>query len=323
MASGMADGSPLYPEIVPYRSGVLGVSGGHRLAYELCGNPAGEPVVVLHGGPGAGCTPMHRRFFDPASYRIVLFDQRGAGRSTPYASLHRNTTQDLVADIEALRRHLRIERWMVFGGSWGSTLALAYAAAHPQACRALVLRGIWLCRASDLDWWFDGLRSVFPEYWQAFASAIPEAERSDLLGAYLQRLSDPDPAVHRPAATAWNLYETRCSRLLAPEGDQLADASARLSLARIEAHFMRHRAFLRAGELLDAVPRIRHMPAVIVHGRYDMLCPVEGAFRLARDWPAAELVIIPDAGHSATEPGIQRALVGATDRFRRPAGARP
>lgn len=306
----------LYPEIEPYATGFLPVSGGHRLAYELCGNPEGRPVVFLHGGPGAGCGTVHRRFFDPAVYRIFLLDQRGAGRSTPAARIDANTTADLVADIETFRRHFDVRRWVVFGGSWGSTLALAYAAAHPDVCRALVLRGIWLCRRSDLEWWFDGLRIIFPEYWQEFVSHIPEAERDDLLEAYFRRLIDPDPAVHMPAAVAWVTYETRCETLLPHAGGQESPSESTLALARIEAHYMRHDSFLGKTELLDAVPGFRHVPAVIVHGRYDMLCPVDGAVALARAWPEATLLIVPDAGHSALEPGTRQRLIEATDRFR-------
>ncbi|HKZ73436.1 MAG TPA: prolyl aminopeptidase [Steroidobacteraceae bacterium] len=306
----------LYPAIEPYETGSLPVSDGHLLAYELCGNPDGRPVVFLHGGPGAGCTPLHRRFFDPSAYRIVLFDQRGAGRSTPSASVDANTTAHLVADIEALRRHLLIDRWVVFGGSWGSTLGLAYAAAHADACRALILRGIWLCRPIDLEWWFEGLRLVYPEYWRAFTEHIPQEERGDLLGAYLRRLLDPDPAVHVPAAVAWERYETSCERLLPPDEDASKPRANVLSMPRIEACYMRHGAFLGENELADAVPRFRHVPAIMVHGRYDMLCPVEGAVVLADAWPEAMLTIVPDAGHSAFEPGTRRALVAATDRFR-------
>ena len=306
----------LYAEIEPHRTGFLPVSGGHRLAYEICGNPEGCAVVFLHGGPGAGCTPMHRRFFDPAAYRVVLFDQRGAGRSMPSACIENNTTMELVEDIELLRRHLGIKRWLVFGGSWGSTLALAYAAKYPEACLALVLRGIWLCRPSDLQWWFHGIRSVYPDYWQAFAAHIPEHERGHLLAAYLRRLADPDPETHMAAAAAWDRFETLCSKLLpGPEDSPACDAS-RLSLARIEAHYMAHAAFLRENELLDAVPRFRHVPCAIVHGRYDMLCPVDGAVELASAWPEATFEIVPDAGHSAMEPGTRRRLVLATDRFR-------
>ncbi len=316
-ARAVDDFTELYPPIEPYQQGALPVSGGHRLAYEQCGNPAGLPVVFLHGGPGAGCTPTHRRFFDPAVYRIVLFDQRGAGRSTPYASVVENTTAHLVADIEALRECLRIQRWVVFGGSWGSTLALAYAAAHPEACRALVLRGIWHCRAIDLTWWFEGIRMVYPEYWRDFAGQLPEAERSDLLGGYLRRLLDPDPAVHLPAAIAWDRYETSCARLLRAEEEQSDPVEGILAMPRIEAYYMRHSAFLRENELIEAVPRFRHVPAEIVHGRYDMLCPLEGAIALAAAWPEARLSIVPDAGHCAFEPGTRRKLVAATDRFRR------
>ena len=306
----------LYPPIEPYATGYLPVSDGHCLAYELCGNPHGRPVVFLHGGPGAGYTPTHRRFFDPTVYKILLFDQRGAGRSTPASSVDANTTAHLVADIEAMRRRLEIDRWVVFGGSWGSTLGLAYAAAHPEACRALILRGIWLCRPIDLQWWFDGIRLVYPEYWQAFVAHIPPAERHDLLDAYLRRLLNPDPAVHMPAAIAWERYETSCERLMPPDSDDSPPPANPLAMPRIEAYYMRHGSFLRDNELIDAVPRFRHVPAVIVHGRYDMLCPVEAAVALAAAWPEAKLAIVPDAGHSALEPGTRRQLVAATDCFR-------
>lgn len=309
-------GGDLYPPIEPYETGVLAVSDGHRLAYELCGNPQGRPVVFLHGGPGAGCATVHRRFFDPAVYRIVLFDQRGSGRSTPAASIEANTTPDLVRDIEALRRHLDVRRWVVFGGSWGSTLALAYAAKHPEACRALVLRGIWLSRPSDLTWWLEGLRIFFPEHWHAFVRYIPAGERGDLLEAYFRRLVDLDPAVHMPAAAAWVTYEASCETLLPRAEPPEPPNIGTLALARIEAHYMRNAAFLSEGELLGAVPRFRHVPAVIVHGRYDMLCPVDGAVELAEEWRTAALTIVPDAGHAALEPGIRRALIEATDRFR-------
>ncbi len=314
-AAGNADAPDLYPPIEPYAAGVLPLSDGYTMPYELCGNPDGLPAVVFHGGPGAGCTATHRRYFDPRAYKIVLFDQRGAGRSTPYAGIAHNTTPKLVEDIERLRAHLGIERWVVFGGSWGSTLGLAYAAAHPQACLALILRGIWLCRPEDETWWFDGIRTFFPEYWNDFAAHIPEAERGDLLGAYLRRLTDPDPDVHLAAAKAWDVYETRCSTLLPPDPSELAEPP-RLSMARIEAHYMRHAVFMGAGELLASVPRFRHVPGVIVHGRYDMLCPVDAALALAQAWPEAQLQIAPDAGHSALEPGIRSRLVAATDRFR-------
>ncbi|MEJ0036076.1 MAG: prolyl aminopeptidase [Gammaproteobacteria bacterium] len=303
----------LYPPISPHDSGVLPVSGGHRLAYEVCGNPKGFPAIFLHGGPGAGCAPFHRQFFDPAVYRIVLLDQRGAGRSTPYASIENNTTWDLVRDIEQLRETLGIERWLVFGGSWGSTLALAYASRHPDRCAALVLRGIWLCRPSDVKWWFEDIRMVYPDYWKDFTGYIPSNERDELLAAYSRRLNNPDPAIHDPAAAAWDRYETRCSRLI-PSGG--GSGSARLALARLEAHYMTHGAFLRPNELIEAVPRFRNVPGIIIHGRYDMLCPLEGAVMLASAWPEAVLEVVPDAGHSALEPGISQRLVAATNRFR-------
>jgi proline iminopeptidase len=306
----------LYPPIEPYHTGALHVSGGHRLVYEQCGNPAGRPVVFLHGGPGAGCTPIHRQFFDPRVYRIVLFDQRGAGRSTPYASIVENTTAHLVSDIESIRQHLNIRQWVVFGGSWGSTLALAYAAAHPEACRALVLRGIWHCRAIDLTWWFENIRMVYPDYWRAFAEHIPSQERGDLLDAYLRRLLDPNPAIHLPAAISWDTYETSCEKLLPAALTPNASIEGILAMPRLEAYYMRNSAFLRENELIDAVPRFRHVPAEIVHGRYDMLCPLEGAVTLAAAWPEARLSIVPDGGHSALERGIRQKLVAATDRFR-------
>ncbi len=306
----------LYPPIEPHEEGVLPVGDGHRLAYELCGNPRGRPVVFLHGGPGSACVPEHRRFFDPGHWRIVLFDQRGAGRSRPLASLAANTTADLVGDIEAVRRHLGISRWVVFGGSWGSTLALAYAGTHPEACRALVLRGIWLCRPADLDWWLYGARIVYPDYWAEFAGHVPAAERGDLLAAYSRRLDDPDPAIHMPAAVAWKTWETRCATLMPNAAAKQAADGRTLAMARLEAHYFRHGAFVTPDGLLAGVDRFRQVPGVIVHGRYDMICPLDGARQLADAWPEAGFVVVPDAGHSAFEPGIRRQLVAATDRFR-------
>lgn len=305
----------LYPAIEPYETGVFPVGDGHQLYYELCGNPKGKPVVFLHGGPGSGATSDHRRFFDPKRYRILVFDQRGSGRSTPTASIENNTTQHLIADIEALRRHLGVTRWVVFGGSWGSTLGLAYAAAHPEACVALVLRGIWLCRKSDLQWWLYGVRTIFTEFWDEFAGYLPEAERGDILENYFKRLIDPDPAVHMPAAAVWKTYESRISSLITKPGSEKSPGPRTLAMSRIEAHYMRNAVFLGEGELLKAVPRFRHVPAAIVHGRYDVICPAEGAVALARAWPEAAFTMVPDAGHSAMEPGIRKALVAATDRF--------
>ncbi len=309
---------PLYPAIESRRGGFLDVGAGHNLYWEESGNEAGVPVVFLHGGPGAGASPVHRQFFDPAHYRIVVFDQRGAGRSTPLGSLEANTTADLVTDMERLRGHLGIARWIVFGGSWGSTLALAYAEQHPQACLALVLRGIFLGRPAEVEWFLYGIRNVFPEPWREFAHFIPAAERGDLLAAYRRRLVDPDPAVHLPAARRWSVYEGSCSTL-APNPALVADfASDRvaLGLARIEAHYFVNRLFLPDGFLLANVGRIRHIPAVIVQGRYDAVCPPVTADDLHRAWPEAEYHVVADAGHSAFEPGIRSKLVAAMERFK-------
>ena len=319
----MADLSPtirsgLYPEIEPYDAGMLDLDGTHRMYWEQSGNPRGTPVLFLHGGPGAGAAPGHRRFFDPAHYRIVIFDQRGAGRSTPLGELRDNTTPHLVADIETLRTHLGIERWLVFGGSWGSTLALAYSEAHPERCTGLILRGIFLCRKSEIDWFLYGLRNLFPEAWHVFAGAIPENERRDLLAAYYRRLTDPDPDVHMPAARAWSIYEGSCSTLL-PNPETVAyfagDVVA-LGLARIEAHYFSHDIFMPENSLLANIGRIRGIPGVIVQGRYDAVCPIVSADDVHRAWPEAEYIVVPDAGHSAWEPGICGELVKATERFK-------
>ncbi len=297
---------------------MLPLDGGHAMYWEECGNPAGIPVVFLHGGPGAGSAPNHRRFFDPAAYRIVVFDQRGAGRSTPLGEIADNTTPHLVADIECLREHLGIARWLVFGGSWGSTLALAYGQAHPDRCLGFVLRGIFLCRRSEIDWFLYGLRTLFPEAWEAFVAPIPRAERGDLLAAYYRRLVDPDPAVHMPAAHAWSIYEGSCSTLLpsAETVSYFAGDVVALGLARIEAHYFTHDIFLPENALLDDVGRIRHLPCTIVQGRYDAVCPIVTADDLRRAWPEARYVVVPDAGHSAWEPGICAELVRATESFK-------
>jgi proline iminopeptidase len=286
--------------------------------WEQSGNPHGAPAVFLHGGPGAGATPAHRRFFDPDHWRIVVFDQRGAGRSTPQGTLEDNTTAHLIEDMERLRRHLGIERWLVFGGSWGSTLALAYGEAHPERCLGFVLRGIFLGSARELDWFLYGMRTVFPETWRRLADPLTEAERGDILTAYHRRLLDPDPLVQMPAARAWSAYEGACSTLLpSPEtvaafsSDALASA-----LARIETHYFVNRLFMDEGQLLANIHRVRAIPAAIVQGRYDMVCPIVTADALHRAWPEAEYVVVPDAGHSAMEPGIRSALVRATERFR-------
>jgi proline iminopeptidase len=310
--------SELYPEIQPYETGMLPVSTLHQIYWEQVGKPNGVPVVFLHGGPGAGANPTHRRFFDPSHYRVIIFDQRGSGRSRPLGETRDNTTPLLIEDIETLRRKLGIERWIVFGGSWGSTLALAYAEAHPERCLALVLRGIFLCRRSEIDWFLYGIRTFFPEHWRAFAGHIPEAQRDDLLKAYYRLLLDPDPAVHMPAARIWSTYEGACSTLL-PSAETVAafgsDVMA-LGLARMEAHYFINDIFLPENSLLANVDRIRNIPAVIVQGRYDMVCPLVSADDLHRAWPEAEYMVVPDAGHSALEPSIRSRLIDAMERFK-------
>ena len=308
----------LFPKIEPFADGMLAVGGGHQIYWEQSGNPDGMPVVFLHGGPGAGANSSHRRFFDPDFYHIVIFDQRGAGRSRPYAELAGNTTQHLVEDIEALRRHLGIARWQVFGGSWGAMLALAYGIKYPDHCTGFVLRGVFLGTACELEWFLTGIRNVFPEAWRAFTGFLPEAERKDVLGGFYRRLTDADPKVHLPAAEVWNRYETSCSTLLndAEEGNAVSGGSRSLAIARIEAHYFKHGMFIDDDFVLGNIARVRAIPAVIVHGRYDMVCPIVTADRLAAAWPEADYVIVPDAGHSAMEPGIRKALVRATERLK-------
>jgi proline iminopeptidase len=313
----------LYPPLEPYASGMLQVSDLHTLYWETSGNPRGKPVVFLHGGPGGGTEPKYRRFFNPEKYRIVLVDQRGCGKSTPHASLVDNTTWDLVADIERLRESLGIERWQVFGGSWGSTLALAYAQTHPARVTELVLRGIFLLRAKEIAWFYqEGASMIFPDAWEGYLAPIPEAERGDLLHAYHRRLTGDDPAVQLEAAKAWSTWEGATSRLYTDPTmlARVGEDRFALAFARIECHYFVHKGFLRSDtQLLDdaAVLRKAGIPGVIVQGRYDVVCPMDSAWRLHRAWPEAQLVVVPDAGHSANEPGITRALVDATDAFAR------
>ena len=296
------------------------VSDIHALYYEQCGNPAGQPVVFLHGGPGGGISPGYRQFFDPAHYRVILFDQRGAGRSTPHAELRENTTWDLVADIERLREHFKIERWQVFGGSWGSTLALAYAEAHPDRVTALILRGIFLCRPKEINWFYQkGADAIFPDVWEEYERVIPEAERVDMLAAYHRRLTGADEQVRLEAARAWSVWEGSTSKLVPDPGliEHFGEAHLALAMARIECHYFMHNAFFETENyLIENVGKIRNIPAVIVQGRYDVVCPMMSAWDLHKAWPEAELRIVPDAGHSAMEKGIISALVEATDRFR-------
>lgn len=309
----------LYPEIEPYRSGRLRVSSLHEIYHEECGNPGGLPAVFVHGGPGAGGDPAARRFFDPARYRIVLFDQRGCGRSRPHAELAENTTWDLVADMERLREALGIERWLVFGGSWGSTLALAYAQKHPGRVTALVLRGIFMLRPAELAWFYQhGASEIFPDRWEEYVAPIPPAERGDLLGAFHRRLTGDDRAVALAAARAWSVWEGATSHLFESEQTVArfgADAFA-LALARIESHYFANGGFLDSpDQLLRDVGRLRGIPGTIVQGRYDVVCPMTTAWDLHRAWPEADFRLVPDAGHSAFEPGITHELVTATDRF--------
>jgi proline iminopeptidase len=311
-------GKEIYPDIEAYDSGMLALDDLHQMYYEQSGNPKGVPVVFLHGGPGAGANPTHRRFFDPAYYRIVIFDKRGSGRSKPLGEIRNNTTPLLVADIERLRQHLGIDRWFVFGGSWGSTLAIAYAEHHPDRVKGLGLRGIFLCRKSEIDWFLYGLKELAPEAWRTFSGFIPETERGDLLKAYHKRLMDPDPTVHMPAARAWSVYEGSCSTLLpSPETVKAfgVDGLA-LGLSRMEAHYFLNNIFLPENFLLENVGKIRKIPTFIVQGRYDLVCPIRSADDLTRVWPEAKYQVIPDAGHSAMEPGTRAALVAGMDRFR-------
>lgn len=308
----------LYPEIQPNRQGMLPLDPIHTLYWEESGNPSGVPVVFLHGGPGAGSTPMHRRFFDPEHYRIIIYDQRGAGRSIPLGEIRENTTLHLINDLELLRQHLNVDRWFVFGGSWGSTLALAYGEAHPERCLGFALRGIFLCRKLEIDWFLYGLRHFFPEAWHEFVAPLSDAERNDILSAYYHRLMNPDSAVHMPAARRWSTYEGSCSTLLPNPAtvNYFAGDTVALGLARMEAHYFSNDIFLPENALLDNVHKLHQIPAVIVQGRYDAVCPIISADDLHRAWPQAEYIIIDDAGHSVWEPGIQAALIDAMNRFK-------
>jgi proline iminopeptidase len=309
-----------YPPIEPHQTGRLPVSGGHDLYFEVSGNPKGKPVVFLHGGPGGGTEPKQRRFFDPSAYRIVLFDQRGCGKSTPFASIENNTTWDLVADIEALRTHLGIDKWQVFGGSWGSTLALAYAQTHPDRVSELVLRGIFLLRKQEIDWFYQrGCSAIWPDAWEPYVNEIPEAERGDLMRAYHRRLTSEDPKVRLSAARAWSVWEGSTSYLYSNDEmiKRTGEDEFALAFARIECHYFLNDGWLTKGRgLLENIDKIRHLPCVIVQGRYDVVCPMESAWALHRAWPSAQLKVVADAGHSAHEPGNVHELVLATDAFR-------
>lgn len=309
----------LYPEIEPFSTETLKVSDLHTLYIEQAGNPQGKPVVFLHGGPGGGTIPQYRRYFDPQKWRIVLFDQRGCGRSTPFAELKDNTTWDLVADIERIREHLGISRWAVFGGSWGSTLALAYATQHPDQCTELFLRGIFLLRKKEIDWFYqEGCSKLFPDLWEAYLAPIPQHERHDLVTAYYRRLTSDDPAVRQQAAKAWSVWEGSTSKLIydASAAARFGDDEFADAFARIECHYFTNKGFFSDDNyLLQQVHKIRHIPTVIVHGRYDVVCPVENAWELKQAFPDAELHIVANAGHALSESGISARLVEYTDRW--------
>jgi proline iminopeptidase len=312
--------TPLFPDVEPLRTFRLRVSDLHELYVEEAGNPSGRPVIFFHGGPGAGVAPFHRRFFDPAFWRIILFDQRGSGKSTPLGELRENTTWDLVADTERIREHLGIEKWLVFGGSWGSTLGLAYAEKHPERVTGLILRGIFLGRKWESEWCFgDGLRRIWPDAWDAFVAPLSLRERGSIMAAYHRRLTSEDPDVRAAAALSWNAFEGRASRLVpddrAPDPEELP---SEIALARIEVHYFVNDSFLETDDqLLRDAGRLRGIPGVIVQGRYDLVCPMQAAWDLATVWPDGRLVVVPTAGHAADEPGIASALVEATEEFKK------
>ncbi len=310
----------LYPPIEPYRHGTLDVGDGHSLYWELCGNPAGKPAVFLHGGPGAGSSPTHRRLFDPERYNVLLFDQRGCGRSTPHASLEANTTGHLVADIERLRTMTGVDRWLVFGGSWGSTLALAYAETHPERVTALILRGIFTLRRAELLWYYqEGASWLFPDKWERYLAPIPEAERGDLMAAYRRRLTGPSPDTQIEAARAWSLWEGETITLLPNRDFSTLHAEDRYALAfsRIENHYFVNGGFFEEGQLLRDAVRLKHIPGIIIQGRYDIATPMKSAWDLHRAWPEAEFRLVPEAGHAFNEPGILAELIRATDLYAR------
>jgi proline iminopeptidase len=310
----------LYPAIEPYKIGRLKVSDIHELYFEESGNPQGQPVVFVHGGPGGGTAPDHRCFFDPAHYRIILFDQRGCGKSTPHADLRDNTTWHLVEDMEKLRTHLQIEKWIVFGGSWGSTLSLIYAETYPERVKGLALRGIFLCREKEIKWFYqEGASRIFPDAWDIYISTIPENERDDFVSAYYKRLTSENQDVRLQAAITWSVWEMSTSRLIPDEDMRLhgEDAVFAEAFSRIECHYFINKIWLKSDhQILDDVHRIRHIPCEIVHGRYDVVCPVESAWELKKAWPECSLHITPDAGHAAKEPGTSRKLVEIMERFK-------
>lgn len=308
----------LYPDIESYTNGFLDLDGHQKMYWEISGNPKGRPVVFLHGGPGAGASPSHRRFFDPNFYKIIIFDQRGSGRSRPFADITANTTQHLVEDMEFLRRHLDIDKWLVFGGSWGSSLALAYGIRYPNRVLGFILRGLFLCTRRELDWFLQGIKTIFPKEWHEFRNFLPTKEREDILNSYFKRLINPDVDIHGPAALAWTNYEASCSTLLPNARRKLVVGSGQifLALARIEAHYFMNGFFLPDDYFYKNLDKINKIPATVVQGRYDMVCPIITAFELVNLWPRANLVVIPDAGHSTTDPSLMSGLVAATENLK-------
>ncbi|MBL95242.1 MAG: Proline iminopeptidase [Alphaproteobacteria bacterium MarineAlpha3_Bin5] len=318
MCSAHPEEKKLFPPVEPYRRGVLPIGEGHKMYWEQTGNPEGFPALFLHGGPGAGSAPRDRQFFDPKHYRIILFDQRGAGNSIPYASIFANTTKHLIRDIETLRQHLEIDRWLLFGGSWGATLALAYGVQYPERCAGLVLRGIFLGSKSEIKWFLSKMGYIFPEAARKFYEFLPKNERKDLLENYYEKLVSSNEQIYGPAATAWAAYENACSRLVLTKKTSNAHKKMvnELALSRIEAHYFMANCFFPDNYLLDSICNLRHVPSIIVHGRYDIICPIQIAFNLSERWPEAKLVVIPDAGHSAMEPATRAALVNATEKMK-------
>lgn len=305
----------LFPSITPYSSGYMAVDEPHEIYWEQCGNPDGVPILFIHGGPGGGCKPIHRQFFDPDHYRIILFDQRGAGRSTPFLCLENNTTADLIKDIEKLREHLLIQKWHVFGGSWGSTLALSYAAKHANKCISMILRGIFLMEVEDIEWFIYTNKNVFPEAWEQFISVIPEQEHNNLLEAYYKRLTGDDKEEQLKCAMAWSLYESACSTLIPNyeiiTTDEQKDAA--LSISIIECHYFYNEMIKSENSLLKKIDKFRHIPSTIIQGRYDMVCPILAAHKLHNAWPEADYIVVPDAGHSALDPAIRSRLIEAAE----------
>lgn len=305
----------LFPAITPYSSGFLNIDTTHNIYWEQSGNPDGIPILLIHGGPGAGATRTHRRFFDPDHYRIIIFDQRGAGRSTPLGSLENNTTRHLIGDMETLRGHLGIQRWHLFGGSWGSTLAMAYAALYPSQCISLIMRGIFLCGQDEIDWFLYGMKTIFPEAWEQFAGFLPEEEQNDLLGGYYKHLTGNNPKKQMNAAIHWSLYEGACSSLF-PNYETISTDEQKqhaLALARIESHFFKHEADTLEKHLLGQLDTLRKIPATIIQGRYDIICPIRKAYEMHQLWPEADYIVVPDSGHSALDPPLRSRLIEATE----------